>query len=157
MARERGYHKMELMGKERKREHAEKLADRWECRTPEKREKWVKHYMRDDYLDMGDGNVVEIEKPSVKSEFWYGDEYDSPLTDDDAQRKAYFMAENMRYQFKDFGLAAWDEDNAKMERGRCSEYGIEVGKYDSPNNVCSVGRICWKYSFRANESRPAAR
>ena len=109
---------MKLMDKAEKRAHAEKLADKWECRTPEKRAKWVKYYEGcGEYLDMGDGHVVEIEKPSIKSEFWYDDEYDSPLTDDDAQRKSYFITENMRWQFKDFGLAEWDEGNAKIERG----------------------------------------
>ena len=59
-----------------------------------------------------------------------------------------------------FGNHCWECDHStdwEGERGRCSEYGIEVGKYDSPNNVCSVGRICWKYSFRANESQSETR
>ena len=108
---------MELMAKAEKRAHAEKLADKWECRTRERFEKWVGHYMRDDYLDMGGGHVVEIERPHIKSEFWYDDEYDSPLTDDEGQRKAYFIAENMRYQFKDYGLAEWDRCNEELANG----------------------------------------
>lgn len=63
---------MRLMDRTEKRAHAEKLAGKWECRTPEKREKWVKYYENcGEYLDMGDGHVVEIERPSVKSEFCY--------------------------------------------------------------------------------------
>ena len=109
---------MELMTKAEKRAHAEKLADRWECRTPEQREKWVRYYMRDDYLDFDGEHVVEIEKPSIRSEFYYDDEYSSPLTDDPEQRRRYFMAANMDTQFKDFGLAAWDEGNRQMDEGR---------------------------------------
>lgn len=111
---------MKLMDKAEKREHAEKLADKWECRTPEKREKWVRYYEGcGEYLDMGDGHIVEIEKPSIKSEFWYDDERDSPLTDDEEQRKRYFIAENMRWQFKDFGLAEWDECERQLEEIGC--------------------------------------
>ena len=116
---------MKLMTKTEKRAHAEKLADRWECRTPERREKWVRFYEGcGEYLDMGDRHIVEIEKPHVKSEFWYDDEYDSPLTDDPEQRKAYFMAANMDTQFKDFGLAAWDKCNRDLE-----EIGCCTGRY----------------------------
>ena len=112
---------MKVMDKASKRAHAEKLADRWGCKTYEQREKWVKHYMRDDYLDFDGEHVVELERPSVKSEFYYDDEYDSPLTDDAEQRRAYFMAENMRRQFKDFGLAEWDKCTRDLEeRGCCT-------------------------------------
>ena len=109
---------MKLMDRAEKRAHAEKLADRWECRTAEKREKWVRFYEgRAEYVDMGDGHVVGIEKPSIRSEFWYDDERESPLTDDPEQRRAYFVRENMSTQFKDFGLADWDECNRKMDAG----------------------------------------
>lgn len=109
---------MKIMDKASKRAHAEKLTDKWGCKTDEQREKWVRHYMRDDYLDLDGVHVIELEKPSIKSEFYYDDEYDSPLTDDPEQRKRYFMAENMRRQFKDFGLAEWDEGNRKMDEGQ---------------------------------------
>ncbi len=115
---------MKLMDKAEKRAHAEKLADKWGCRTPEQFERWVKHYMRDDYLDIDGEHVIEIEKPHVKSEFWYDDEYDSPLTDDEGQRRAYFMAANMDTQFKDFGLAEWDRCNRDLE-----EIGCCTGRY----------------------------
>ena len=113
---------MKLMDKASKAEHAERLADKWECRTEEQRGKWVKYYMGcGEYLDFDGEHVIEIEKPSIRSEFWYDDEYDSPLTDDPEQRKRYFMAENMRWQFKDFGLSEWDECERQLaEIGCCT-------------------------------------
>lgn len=108
---------MELMDKERKAEHARSLADKWGGK-----ESWVKFYMtRYEYVDVDGEHVIEIERPSIRSEFWYDDEYDSPLTDDEEQRKAYFIAENMRWQFKDFGLAEWDECERQLaEIGCCT-------------------------------------
>lgn len=112
---------MEIMDKASKRAHAERLADKWDCRTGEQREKWVKHYMRDDYLAIDGEHVVTLDRPSIRSEFWYDDEYDSPLTDDPEQRRRYFMAENLRWEFKDFGLAEWDECERQLaEIGCCT-------------------------------------
>lgn len=60
---------MKLMDMQEKRAHAEELAEKWGCGTEGQREKWVKHYMRDDYLDLDGEHVIEIEKPRVRSEF----------------------------------------------------------------------------------------
>ena len=52
-----------------------------------------------------------------------------------------------------FGNHCWECDNStdwQGENGKCTIYGIKVTKYDSPNNVCSVGRICkGKYTRKA--------
>lgn len=52
-----------------------------------------------------------------------------------------------------FGNHCWECENSidwKGENGKCAIYGIKVGKYDSPNNICSVGRICnGKYTRKA--------
>ena len=47
-----------------------------------------------------------------------------------------------------FGNHCWECANAtdwEGENGKCEEYGIAVTKCDSPNNICSVGRICARY------------
>ena len=52
-----------------------------------------------------------------------------------------------------FGNHCWECENStdwKGEDGKCTIYGIKVTKYDSPNNICSVGRICkGKYTRKA--------
>lgn len=111
---------MKLMDKEQKRAHAEQLADKWGCSTQEQRVKWVKYYEGCfDYVDVDGEHVIKVEKPSIRSEFWYDDEYESPLGGDEAQRKAYFVNENMRHQFKDYGLAEWLECRERLEQGGC--------------------------------------
>jgi len=44
-----------------------------------------------------------------------------------------------------FGNHCWECANSaewQGENGKCKVHGIAVSKYDSPNNICSVGRVC---------------
>ena len=113
---------MKMLDKQEKAELVESLV-RFE--REDRRESWRKYYMRDDYIaldptdEFPDGVVFEYRKPYVKSEFWYDDEYDSPLTDDQDQRKAYFIAENMRWQLQDYGTGKWLERAKDMETIGC--------------------------------------
>ena len=110
---------MKLLNKQEKREHAVELAKRWGGG-----EKWVKHYERDEYVEVehdGRKYYICIVKPSIRSEFWYDDEYESPLNGDPEHDKAFFIADNMRWKFKDFGIAEWMEEERQLEeRGFCS-------------------------------------
>ena len=47
-----------------------------------------------------------------------------------------------------FTCHCWECKHAngwKQDRAKCDVYKIEVEKCDSPNNICSVGRICRRY------------
>ena len=63
------------------------------------------------------------------------------------------MSKRKNKRFADrtgFTRHCWECSHAhgwKNEKAVCEEYGIEVTKYDSPNNVCSVGRICNRYTM----------
>ena len=47
-----------------------------------------------------------------------------------------------------FTRHCWECSNATDWDGKdgwCAAYDMPVTRYDSPNNVCSVGRKCWSY------------
>lgn len=108
---------MHLMDKKEKKAHVEMLVAK---ERESRRDSWRKYYMNNEYIQF-DCGVIEVGKPSIKSEFWYDDEGDSPLSEDPEQRKDYFIKENLRSHFNDFGLSEWRECEKALKEGRaCS-------------------------------------
>ena len=62
------------------------------------------------------------------------------------------MAKHRRFADRaGFTCHCWECTNSKAwknEEGKCGVYGIPVSKYDSPNNICSIGRICNSYTMK---------
>ena len=53
-----------------------------------------------------------------------------------------------------FTRHCWECSNATDWDGKdgwCAAYDMHVTRYDSPNNVCSVGRKCWNYYVEGEE------
>lgn len=107
---------MHLMDKKEKKAHVEMLVAK---ERESRRDSWRRYYMGKEYIQF-DCGVIEVDKQGITSEFWYDDEYESPLSDDPEQRKAYFVDRNAR-SFNDFGLSEWRECRKALESGRaCS-------------------------------------
>lgn len=125
---------MQLMNKEEKAAYVETLVEK---ERPDRQDGWRKYYMQDNYIKFRDG-VIKLHRQGIESEFWYDDEYDSPLTDDENQRKAYFIAENNR-RFRDWGISEWLElDRQLKETGCCLGKRVDVpfvAKYSEREQV----------------------
>ena len=83
-----------------------------------------------------DGAVhfIDLNKPHIRSEFWYDDEYPSPLNGDEEHDHDYFVAENLRWEFGDYGLDEWLEEGKRLK-----EYGVCSAKYEAEPFAVGVG------------------
>ena len=115
---------MHLMSKQEKAEQAEKMALQWCDADDAGFEGWRKHYARLDYIAF-DGGVIQVYRPRIDHDIYYDDETPDPLGDTLESKKAGFMAHNLRYNWRDFGISEWIEQTDMLDRiGCCAGWRI---------------------------------
>lgn len=117
---------MRLLNKAEKAELVERMVQ-GERRPDE----WRAYWMKNDYIEHA-GYYIEVRRPGITREFWYDDETPCPLTDDPAQRRAYFMAQNIRDNFDDFKIGRWHECRRDLQ-----DHGCCSGSYVARPFLCT--------------------
>lgn len=108
---------------------------------------WMKYYDKKyDYLVTDDGYAIELDVPSIESEFWYDDEFADPMPRDGDGRHDFFVRENLR---RAFGVGDWrTEEYFESHRGEDGTWRFRDGArpyiFSGPaGEACSIRFQTW--------------
>ena len=104
---------MKLLNSQEKADHVDRMP---EARSASAHKHYLRNYEYIEYENAGVKHVIAWDKPRIQNEIWY---------DDECKWEA-FRNRNMRYQFNDFGIGRWLDDQRSLEvSGFCSGDHLE--------------------------------